>query len=119
MGFSIHCSRYGDGLYRALFFFCWKNALRFYCINPFFFLFLSLKKLKKNFSYNNILSYLTLLGFFLCGGFALQQYSLLYTDVANSAIFTIFYVLIVPAISYFLFSKKKSIGLFGPRSLFV
>ena len=31
---------------------------------------------------------------------------MLYTDVANSAIFTIFYVLIVPAISYFLFSKK-------------
>ena len=31
---------------------------------------------------------------------------MLYTDVANSAIFTIFYVLIVPAISYFVFSKK-------------
>ena len=46
------------------------------------------------------------MGFFLSGGFALQQYSLLYTDVANAAIFTIFYVLIVPAISYFLFSKK-------------
>ena len=49
--------------------------------------------------------YLALLGFFLCGGFALQQYSLLYTDVANSAIFTIFYVLIVH-LSYFLFSNK-------------
>ena len=47
------------------------------------------------------------LGFFLTGGFALQQYSLLYTDVANSAIFTIFYVLIVPAISYFLFLSLK------------
>ena len=31
---------------------------------------------------------------------------MLYTDVATAAIFTIFYVLIVPAISYFLFSKK-------------
>ena len=107
MGFSIYCSRYGNGLYRALFFFCRKNVSRFYYINSFFFFFFEFKKIKeKKFSYNIILIYLALLGFFLCGGFALQQYSLLYTDVANSAIFTIFYVLIVPAISYFLFSKK-------------
>ena len=52
------------------------------------------------------LVYLTLLGFFLTGGFALQQYSLLYTDVANSAFFTIFYVPMVPIIVYFLFSEK-------------
>ena len=83
-----------------------RMLLGFIVLIPFFFIFEFKKIKKKNFSYNNILSYLTLLGFFLCGGFALQQYSLLYTDVANSAIFTIFYVLIVPAISYFLFSKK-------------
>ena len=32
--------------------------------------------------------------------------SLLYTDVANSAVFTVLYVVIVPVIAYFLFSKK-------------
>ena len=85
-----------------------RMFLGFITLIPFFFSFLNLKRLKKKkFSYNTILIYLfSLLGFFLSGGFALQQYSLLYTDVANSAIFTIFYVLIVPAISYFLFSKK-------------
>ena len=35
-----------------------------------------------------------------------QQVSLLYTDVANSAFFTIFYVPMVPIIVYFLFSEK-------------
>jgi len=35
----------------------------------------------------------------------LQQYSLLYTDVANAAFFTIFYVLFVPVIAFFLYSK--------------
>ena len=41
-------------------------------------------------------------GIFLFLGCIFQQVSLLYTDVANSAFFTIFYVLIVPivAVSY-------------------
>ena len=39
-------------------------------------------------------------------GTALQQVSLIYTDVANSAFFTIFYVPLVPIIIYFLFSNK-------------
>ena len=48
-----------------------------------------------------------LIGFFLAvEDLHYNNTLLLYTDVANSAIFTIFYVLIVPAISYFLFSKK-------------
>ena len=119
MGYSIYCSRYGNGLYRTLFFFCRKNVSRFYYINPFFFSFLNLKKLKKkNFLIKNSNLSNSSWIFFLSGGFALQQYSLLYTDVANAAIFTIFYVLIVPAISYFLFSKKF-IGLFGHQFLFV
>ena len=83
-----------------------RMFLGFVALVPFFFIFEFKRIKKKIFSYNIILIYLVLLGFFLTGGFALQQYSLLYTDVANSAIFTIFYVLIVPAISYFLFSKK-------------
>ena len=45
-------------------------------------------------------------GIFLFLGTAFQQVSLLYTDVANSAFFTIFYVPMVPIIIYFLFSKK-------------
>ena len=83
-----------------------RMFLGFIALIPFFFIF-EFKRIKeKKFSYSIILFYLSLLGFFLSGGNALQQYSLLYTDVANSAIFTIFYVLIVPAISYFLFSKN-------------
>jgi len=45
-------------------------------------------------------------GFFLFLATVFQQVSLLYTDVANSAFFTIFYVPMVPIIVYFLFSEK-------------
>jgi len=53
-----------------------------------------------------IIPYFFLLGFFLAAGNIFQQISLLYTDVANSAVFTVLYVVIVPVIAYFLFSKK-------------
>ena len=43
---------------------------------------------------------------FLFLGTVFQQVSLLYTNVANSAFFTIFYVPMVPIIVYFLFSEK-------------
>jgi drug/metabolite transporter (DMT)-like permease len=45
-------------------------------------------------------------GFFLFLGTVFQQVSLLYTNIANSAFFTVFYVPMVPIIIYFLFSKK-------------
>jgi len=45
-------------------------------------------------------------GIFLFLATVFQQVSLLYTDVANSAFFTIFYVPMVPIIVYFLFSEK-------------
>ena len=45
-------------------------------------------------------------GVFLFLGTVFQQVSLLYTDVANSAFFTIFYVPMVPIIVYFLFSER-------------
>jgi len=45
-------------------------------------------------------------GVFLFLACIFQQVSLLYTDVANSAFFTIFYVPMVPIIIYFLFSEK-------------
>ena len=72
-----------------------------------FFLFFELKKIKKkNIDNKKIFFYLILLGFILGVGQALQQISLIYTDVANTGVFTIMYVLIVPFISYFIFSKK-------------
>ena len=72
-----------------------------------FFVFFEFKKIKKK-SINNkkTLSYLIILGLILEVGQALQQISLMYTDVANTGVFTVMYVLIVPFISYFIFSKK-------------
>ena len=64
------------------------------------------KKLKKEFRFDTktfvILSFLIGLSLFL--GSALQQVALLYTDVANAAFFTIFYVPLVPII-IFIFKK--------------
>ena len=45
-------------------------------------------------------------GIFLFLATVFQQVSLLYTDVANAAFFTIFYVPMVPIIIYFLFAEK-------------
>ena len=83
-----------------------RMFLGFLTLLPFFFIFEGKKVQKSNLDLKKILAYLLFLGFLLFGGNALQQISLLYTDVANSAVFTIFYVLIVPIVSYFLFSKK-------------
>ena len=64
------------------------------------------KKLKKEFRFDTktfiVLSFLIGLSLFL--GSALQQVALLYTDVANAAFFTIFYVPMVPII-IFIFKK--------------
>ena len=69
-------------------------------------LMLEAKKLKKEFRFDTktfvILSFLIGLSLFL--GSALQQVALLYTDVANAAFFTIFYVPMVPII-IFIFKK--------------
>jgi drug/metabolite transporter (DMT)-like permease len=78
----------------------------FLTLLPFFLLF-ELKKIKKKKIDNRkAFSYLVLLGFILGVGQALQQISLIYTDVANTGVFTVMYVLMVPFISYFIFSKK-------------
>ncbi len=87
------------------------NAVRFFvgflAIVPLAFLF-EVKKFKSEFKLDfktfAILSFLIGLSLFL--GSALQQVALLYTDVANAAFFTIFYVPMVPIIIY-LFSKKS------------
>ena len=86
------------------------NAVRFFvgflAIIPLVFLF-EVKKFKSEFKLDfktfATLSFLIGLSLFL--GSALQQVALLYTDVANAAFFTIFYVPMVPII-IFLFRKK-------------
>ena len=55
---------------------------------------------------NQFFKLLIPVGIFLFLGCIFQQVSLLYTDVANSAFFTVFYVPMVPIIVYFLFSEK-------------
>ena len=85
------------------------NAVRFFvgflAIIPLALIF-EAKKLKKEFRFDLktfiILSFLIGLSLFL--GSALQQVALLYTDVANAAFFTIFYVPMVPII-IFIFKK--------------
>ena len=86
------------------------NAVRFFvgflAILPLVFLF-EIKKFKSEFRLDfktfAILAFLIGLSLFL--GSALQQVALQYTDVANAAFFTIFYVPMVPII-IFLFKKK-------------
>ena len=87
------------------------NAVRFFigflAIIPLVFLF-EFKKFKSEFKSDTktfgILSFLIGLSLFL--GSALQQVALLYTDVANAAFFTIFYVPMVPII-IFLFKQQS------------
>ena len=86
------------------------NAVRFFvgflAIVPLAFFF-ELKKFKSEFKldYKTFLILTFLIGMSLFLGSALQQVALLYTDVANAAFFTIFYVPMVPIIIFF-FSKK-------------
>ena len=87
------------------------NAVRFFvgflAIIPLVFFF-ELKKLKEELKLN--IKYFFRLSFFIGSSLflasALQQVSLLYTDVANAAFFTIFYVPMVPII-IFLFKKDS------------
>ncbi len=87
------------------------NCIRFFvgflAVAPFVFLFERKKIISqiKN-KTNNFFKLIIPVGIFLFLGCIFQQVSLLYTDVANSAFFTIFYVLLVPLIVYFLFSEK-------------
>ena len=72
-----------------------------------FLILIDYKKIKKNnCDFKKILTYLLFVGFLVAYGNALQQYALLYTDVANTAVFTVLYVVIVPFVSYFFFSKN-------------
>ena len=87
------------------------NAVRFFvgflAIIPLVILF-EIKKFKSEFKYDfkTFSTFSFLIGLSLFLGSALQQVALLYTDVANAAFFTIFYVPMVPII-IFLFKKKS------------
>jgi drug/metabolite transporter (DMT)-like permease len=87
------------------------NAVRFFvgflAIAPLVILF-EIKKFKSEFKldYKTFAIFSFLIGSSLFLGSALQQVALLYTDVANAAFFTIFYVPMVPII-IFLFKKKS------------
>ena len=87
------------------------NAVRFFigflAITPFVLLF-ELKKFKSEFKSQNktFVNLSILIGISLFLGSALQQVALLYTDVANAAFFTIFYVPMVPII-IFIFKRKS------------
>ena len=87
------------------------NAVRFFvgflAITPLVILF-ELKNFKSELKIDKktFIIYVSLIGLSLFLGSALQQVALLYTDVANAAFFTIFYVPMVPIIIY-LFGKKS------------
>ena len=87
------------------------NAVRFFvgflAIAPLVILF-EIKKFKSEFKldFKTFATLSLLIGLSLFLGSALQQVALLYTDVANAAFFTIFYVPMVPII-IFLFRRKS------------
>ena len=87
------------------------NSVRFFigflAITPLVLLF-ELKKFKSEFKsdFKSFINLSILIGLSLFLGSALQQVALLYTDVANAAFFTIFYVPMVPII-IFIFKKRS------------
>ena len=87
------------------------NSIRFFvaffAVMPFVFIF-ERKKIKKQIKDNQreFIKLMIPVGVSLFLGTQLQQVSLLYTDVANAAFFTIFYVPMVPIIIFFMFSEK-------------
>ena len=59
-----------------------------------------------NLDRKRFIKYLVFMGFSLFLGTSLQQASLQYTNVANAAFFTVFYVPLVPILLFFLYSQK-------------
>ena len=87
------------------------NAARFFvgfiAILPFAILF-EKKKIISQISVNKkkFFKYLVFMGFSLFLGTSLQQASLQYTNVANAAFFTVFYVPLVPLLLFCMYSQK-------------
>jgi len=87
------------------------NAVRFFVgfltVAPLAFIFERKKIFKSvNKSQKKFTNLAILIGLSLFLGSALQQVALLYTDVANAAFFTIFYVPMVPIIIFFLYKTR-------------
>ena len=87
------------------------NASRFFVgfmtVLPFAFFF-ERKKIYEQIQINKrkFFKYLMIMGVSLFLGTSLQQASLQYTNVANAAFFTVFYVPLVPIILFFIYSQK-------------
>jgi len=83
-----------------------RLILGFFTLLPFFIIF-DFKKVKEDkINYKKVWFYALFIGFLLSSGNILQQFALLYTDVANTAVFTILYVVIVPFVGMYFYSKK-------------
>ena len=87
------------------------NAARllvgFITILPFAFFFEKQKIIKEiNLNKSKFFKYLVIMGVSLFLGTSLQQASLQYTNVANAAFFTVFYVPLVPILLFFIYSQK-------------
>jgi len=86
------------------------NAVRFFvgflAVAPLAFIF-EKKNIKKSLNKDKktFINLASLIGISLFLGSALQQVALIYTDVANAAFFTIFYVPMVPFIIFFMYHK--------------
>ena len=86
------------------------NAVRFFvgflAVAPLAFIF-ERKNFSKSIKKNKVIfrNLAILIGLSLFFGTALQQVALLYTDVANAAFFTVFYVPMVPFIIFFIYKK--------------
>ena len=71
------------------------------------------KKIYKEINLNKKLfaKYLLFMGISLFLGTYLQQAALLYTNIANAAFFTVFYVPLVPILLFFIYSKKVHLSI--------
>ena len=84
-----------------------RFVVGFIVILPFAFIF-ERHKIKKEIQSNKYIFFklLIIMGVSLFLGTALQQASLKYTNVANAAFFTVFYVPLVPILLFIIYSKK-------------
>ena len=84
-------------------------------------LFLERKKIKQEIISKPklFLKYLVFMGVSLFLGTFLQQAALQYTNIANAAFFTVFYVPIVPVLLFFIYSKKVHWSIWPAISLCV
>ena len=119
MGFSFHCTRHGNGLYRSLFIYYRKDVSGIYSISPIFFLFLNLEKSKRE----NFLIILFYFIYLFLVFFSVEEMH------CSSTLCFIQMLLILQSLQYFMFllfllylifySLKRFIGLYGHQFLFV